>query len=73
MMTRFTKTLIAAIFLTLFLAVAFVSCGKKASTEAEGTEQSVDSTEHPSDSTEHPTDSAGHEHPHEHPTDSTAQ
>ena len=72
MMTRITKLLAGAIFLTLFLAVAFVSCGKKASTEAAGTEQSADSTERPSDSTEHPSDSAGHEHPHEHPSDSTA-
>ncbi len=72
MMVRFTKKVAAATFLTLFLAAAVVSCGKKASTEA--SETSADSTEHPTDSSahEHPADSAGQEHPHEHPSDSTA-
>lgn len=71
-MQQLTKRLATALLLTLFLTTAMVSCGKKGAADAEGTEQAADSTEHPSDSTEHPTDSAGHEHPHEHPSDSTA-
>ena len=69
-MLRATTRLALFLCFALFLSVAFVSCGKKASTEETTTEENAaDSTEHehPADSSEHPS-----EHP-EHPSDSTSQ